>query len=109
MIHSIFHLLIFLNFNIYFGFFFFLKASALVTAHACIVYVIPPMAIVSTVQISTMDNYVNWNAMLIALEVSAIRLVDVSVVYQDIMVKCVPKLVETVPTVTVRLGAKHAL
>lgn len=59
------------------------------------------MDIVLTVQISTMANFVNWNAMLIALEVSAIRMVDVSVVNRDIMEKCVPKLVETVPAVTV--------
>lgn len=73
----------------------------LVTPHAWIIYAIPLMDIVSTVQISTMANFVNWNAMLIALEVSAIRMVDVSVVNRDIMEKCVPKLVETVPAVTV--------
>lgn len=55
-----------------------------------------------------MANFVNRNAMLIALEVSAIRMGDVSVVNQDTMEKCVPKLVETVPTVTVRLDAKRA-
>lgn len=56
-----------------------------------------------------MANFVNRNAMLIALEVSAIRMGDVSVVNQDIMEKCVPKLVETVPTVTEQLDAKRAL
>lgn len=66
------------------------------------------MDIVLTVQISTMANFVNRNAMLIALGVSAIRMGDVSVVNQDIMEKCVPKLVETVLTVTVRLDAKRA-
>lgn len=87
---------------------FFLKVTALVTPHAWIIYAIPLMDIVLTVQISTMANFVNRNAMLIALEVSAIRMGDVSVVNQDIMEKCVPKLVETVPTVTVRLDAKRA-
>lgn len=66
------------------------------------------MDIVLTVQISTMANFVNQNAMLIALEVSAIRMGDVSVVNQDIMEKCVPKPVETVPTVTEQLDAKRA-
>lgn len=66
------------------------------------------MDIVLTVQISTMANFVNRNAMLIALEVSAIRMGDVSVVNQDIMEKCVPKRVETVPTVTEQLDAKRA-
>lgn len=73
----------------------------LVTPHAWIIYAILLMDIVLTVQISTMANFVNRNAMLIALEVSAIRMGDVSVVNQDIMEKCVPKLVETVPAVTV--------
>lgn len=82
--------------------------TALVTPHAWIIYAIPLMDIVLTVRISTMANFVNRNAMLIALEVSAIRMVDVSVVNRDIMEKCVPKLVETVPTVTVRLDAKRA-
>lgn len=82
--------------------------TALVTPHAWIIYAIPLMDIVLTVRISTMANFVNRNAMLIALEVSAIRMGDVSVVNQDTMEKCVPKLVETVPTVTVRLDAKRA-
>lgn len=67
------------------------------------------MVNVLTVQISTMDSNVNWAAMLIVLEVSAIRMGDVSIVNQGIMAKCVQKLVETVPTVTVRLDAKRAL
>lgn len=82
--------------------------TALVTPHAWIIYAIPLMDIVLTVRISTMANFVNRNAMLIALEVSAIRMGDVSVVNQDIMEKCVPKLVETVPTVTEQLDAKRA-
>lgn len=81
----------------------------LVTPHAWIIYAILLMDIVLTVQISTMANFVNRNAMLIALEVSAIRMGDVSVVNQDIMEKCVTKLVETVPTVTEQLDAKRAL
>lgn len=81
----------------------------LVTPHAWIIYAILLMDIVLTVQISTMANFVTRNAMLIALEVSAIRMGDVSVVNQDIMEKCVPKLVETVPTVTEQLDAKRAL
>lgn len=81
----------------------------LVTPHAWIIYAILLMDIVLTVQISTMANFVNRNAMLIALEVSAIRMGDVSVVNQDIMEKCVPKFVETVPTVTEQLDAKRAL
>lgn len=83
--------------------------TVLVTPHAWIIYAILLMDIVLTVQISTMANFVNRNAMLIALEVSAIRMGDVSVVNQDIMEKCVPKLVETVPTVTEQLDAKRAL
>lgn len=82
--------------------------TVLVTPHAWIIYAILLMDIVLTVQISTMANFVNRNAMLIALEVSAIRMGDVSVVNQDIMEKCVPKLVETVPTVTEQLDAKRA-
>lgn len=83
--------------------------SGIVAAHAWIIHAIPLMVNVLTVQISTMDSNVNWAAMLIVLEVSAIRMGDVSIVNQGIMAKCVQKLVETVPTVTVRLDAKRAL
>lgn len=83
--------------------------SGIVAAHAWIIYAIPLMVNVLTVQISTMDSNVNWAAVLIVLEVSAIRMGDVSIVNQGIMAKCVQKLVETVPTVTVRLDAKRAL
>lgn len=48
-------------------------------------------------------------AIQIVREVSAIKMDDATIVNLDIMAKCVQTHVETAPTVTVRMDAKHAL